>query len=249
MIIRELVHLRELNLIRTVPCYSMDLDGVNEYIEAPINAAFDLDRFAPMSFEVWVKFVGFDVVDHLISKYQAGKGLAFSVFGGSELRFDLQFNGNTNLITKYSTAAGITTGIWYHLAATYDGSSLASGVKMYKNGVEVAYGLTIDALSSSILNLQTVKIGAFPAAGFYSEELFNKARWWDVELTAGEILTQYNSGKVLTTPVQAASLILDTDINNSTWNGAEYDIPDLTGITAGYQTVNAEEADRIEDCP
>ncbi len=230
-------------------CYSMELDGVMEYIEAPINTSFDLDRFSPMSFEVWVKFGGFGLIDHLISKYQVGKGIVFSVFGGNELRFDLQFNGSANLITKYSTGAGITTGIWYHLAATYDGSSLASGVKMYKNGIEVSYGLTIDALTSSILNLQTVKVGAFPAAGFYSEALFNKARWWDVELTAGEVLTQFNSGSVLTTPVQAASLILNTDINNSTWNGSEYDIPDLTGITAGYQTVNAEEADRVEDCP
>ena len=245
MIIRELVKLREVNKVTTT-CYSMDLDGVNEYIEAPINAAFDLDRFAPMSCEVWVKFGGFDLIDHLIAKYQIGKGIVFAVFN-NELRFDLQNNSSTNRITKYSTGAVITTGVWYHFAVTYDGSSLASGVKMYKNGVELSYGLTIDTLTSSILNPQTVKLGAFPSAGFYSESILNTARWWDVELTAGDILTQYNNRRG--TPVQAASLILNTDIQNSTWNGVEYDIPDLTGITAGYTTVNAEVEDKVKNCP
>ena len=66
MVIKELVHLRELNLLRTVPCYSMDLDGVLEYIEAPINAAFDLDRTDVMSFECWVKFDTFDVFNQFL---------------------------------------------------------------------------------------------------------------------------------------------------------------------------------------
>jgi len=238
-------------LLRTVPCYSMDLDGVNEYIEAPINAAYDLDRTDVMSFEVWVKFNTLGSFNYLLSKYLPSTGVSISVSFG-ELRLDLQNNGGLNGLIIPSTGAAIITGVWYHLVATYDGSSTPAGVKLYKNGVLLTNGAPIsNTLSASILNVATVKIGR--VGSFYTDMKINAARWWNAELTAGEVLTQSdsinNSGTVLTTPVQAGSLIFNTDINNSTWNGSEYDIPDLTGITAGYQTVNAEEADRVDDCP
>jgi hypothetical protein len=228
-------------------CYSMDLDGVMEYIEAPINAAFDLDRTDVMSFECWVKFDTFYVFNQFFTKYVGSRGILFTVSLG-ELRLDLQNNGGLNGLIIQSTGAAIITGVWYHLAATYDGSSSPAGVKLYKNGVLLTNGAPIsNTLSASIVNAATVQIGR--VGSFYVDMKINTARWWNVELTAGEVLTEYNSGSVLTTPVQAASLILNTDINNSTWNGAEYDIPDLTGITAGYQTVNAEVEDLVEDCP
>jgi len=230
-----------------ITCYSIDLDGVNEYIEAPINAAYDLDRTDVMSFEVWVKFNTLGSFNYLLSKYLPSTGVSISVSFG-ELRLDLQNNGGLNGLIIPSTGAAIITGVWYHLVATYDGSSTPAGVKLYKNGVLLTNGAPIsNTLSASILNVATVKIGR--VGSFYTDMKINAARWWNAELTAGEVLTQYNSGTVLTTPVQAGSLIFNTDINNSTWNGSEYDIPDLTGITAGYQTVNAEEADRVDDCP
>ena len=230
-----------------ITCYSIDLDGAIQYIEAPINAAYDLDRTDVMSFECWVKFDTFDVFNQFFTKYVGSKGILFTVTLG-ELRLDLQNNGGLNGLIIQSTGAAIITGVWYHLVATYDGSSTPAGVKLYKNGVLLTNGAPIsNTLSASIVNAATVKIGR--VSSFYADMKINTARWWNAELTAGEVLTQYNSGTVLTTPVQAGSLIFNTDINNSTWDGSEYDIPDLTGITAGYQTVNAEEADRIEDCP
>ncbi len=225
----------------------MDLDGVLEYIEAPINAAYDLDRTDVMSFGCWVKFDTFDVFNQFFTKYVGSTGILFLVSLG-ELRLDLQNNGGLNGLGVQSTGAAIITGVWYHLAATYDGSETPAGVKLYKNGVLLTNGAPIsNTLSASIVNAATVKIGRVDT--FYADMKINTARWWNAELTAGEVLTEYNSGTVLTTPVQAASLIFNTDINNSTWNGSEYDIPDLTGITAGYTTVNAEEEDKIEDCP
>lgn len=228
-------------------CYSMDLDGVMEYIEAPINAAYDLDRTDVMSFECWVKFDTFDVFNQFFTKYVGSRGILFMVSLG-ELRIDLQNNGGLNGLAVQSTGAAIIAGVWYHLAATYDGSSTPAGIKLYKNGALLTNGAPIsNTLSATIVNAETVKIGRIGT--FYIDAKVNTARWWNAELTAGEILTEYNSGSVLTTPVQAASLILNTDISNATWNGSEYDIPDLTGITAGYQTVNAEVEDLVEDCP
>lgn len=170
-------------------------DGIDDYIEAPINAAFDLDRLDPMSFECWVKFDSFDpTIDHLFAKYQFGLGIAFSIFG-NQLRFDLQNNGTTNRITKYAVGTTILSGVWYHLAATYDGSSSASGVKMYVNSVEVSYGFTVDGLTGSIFNSQNLTIGAAPAIGFYVDANIANTKMWNKELSVSEVLQNYNTMK------------------------------------------------------
>ena len=230
-------------------CYSMDLDGVMEYIEAPLNSAFDLDRTDSMSFECWIRFSSFDVVNNIISKYNAAfKGIIFNVSLG-ELRLDMQNFGGINGLIIASTGAAITTGVWTHLIATYDGSSTPAGVKLYKNGSLLTNGSPIaNTLSGSITNSESVKVGGTPSVGNLTDAIIHIARWWNVELTAAEVLTQYTAAP-RATPVQAANLILNQDITYSIFNGAEWEIEDLTGITAGYQTVNAEEEDRIEDCP
>ena len=234
----------------SITCFSMDLDGVNEYIQAPINAAFDLERTDSMSIEIWVKLDSLPSFSHLFTKYQIGRGISFSVNNFGELRFDLQNNSTTNLIKKFSSGASISAGVWYNLSVTYDGSSLASGVLLYKNGVLLSDGAITDNLTSSILNVQPVKIGAFPSAGFYSNGLYNYVRWWKTELTPAEILFQYNSGVPVINAVRFSDLILECNSGNgATWNGSEFDIIDGTSTTAGYTTVNAEEADKVEICP
>ena len=71
---------------------------------------------------------------------------------------------------------------------------------------------------------------------------------WNTELSASDVNTQWNGGVIQNTPVQSASLVLDTDIANGSF-GTQWTIPDLTGITGGYTSVNMEEADRVDECP
>ena len=165
-------------------CYSMELDGVNEYIEAPINAAFNLQKTDSMSFSAWVKFSTLDVHNFIVSKWLSAKGIQFIVSLG-EVRFDLQNNGGTDGLIIISTGAAIITGIWTHIVATYDGSNTPAGVKLYKNGVLLANGAPIaNTLTGVITNTDPVKIGAQTnLGGGYTDGLFNIVRWWDVELT------------------------------------------------------------------
>lgn len=230
-------------------CYSIDLDGVNEYIEAPLNPAYDIEGTSPMSFGVWVKFDTLAATSPILTKWTIfPRGIQFNVIPAGEIQFHLQNFGGVSGLILDSVGGGIGVGVWNHLAITYDGSELAAGVKFYRNGILLGNSIITNSLSGTIITNETVKIGSSPAAGLYSNALINIARWWDVELTAAEVLTQYTA-PVGATPVQAANLIFNLDVTHSTFNGTEWDIEDLTGITAGYQTVNAEEEDRIEDCP
>ena len=232
-------------------CYSMQMDGVNEFIQAPINAAFDIDRGISMSIEVWVKFDTVSVYNYIFSKYISSTGILFSVTNSNELRLDLHNNGGLNGIIINSTGAGIVKDVWYHLMVTYDGSSLSNGVKFYKDGVLLTNAAPIaDTLSLSILNAQNVQIGSLSALGYYVNGLFNYVRWWSKELTQANITSQYNGGNPLASVIESASLLLNCSSGNAaTWNGSEFDITDPTAITAGYVTVNAEELDKTLDCP
>ena len=235
-------------------CYSMDLDGAIQYIQTPVNAAYDLDYTDSMSFEGWVKFDTIATFNMILSKqtlaFGNGRGINFMAFG-SNLRLDLQNNGGFSSLIVQTVGANILSGVWYHLAVTYDGSNTVAGMKFYKNGILIPVNSAIvNNLAGTIINTQPVSIGANPFSGIYTNGLINIVRWWDVELTAGEVLTQFNGGVPLSSAVQSANLILDCNSGNgATWNGSEFNIIDLTGITAGYTTVNAEVEDRVADCP
>ena len=232
----------------SIDCASLELDGIDDYIQAPINAAFDLQRTDLMSFEGWVKFNNLFAANAIISKWQSSKGIQFNVLSSGEISFSLQNNGGLNGLIVTTTGAAIITGVWYHLAVTYDGSLLASGVNIYKNGALLTNGFVSQSLSATILSPNNLWIGR--VGNFYTDGLFNIIRGWQTELTPAEILTQYNGGTPLVNAVQPVDLILQSDCGNgATWNGSEFDIADNTGITVGYTTVNAEEADKIQDCP
>ena len=73
---------------------------------------------------------------------------------------------------------------------------------------------------------------------------------WDIELSQAEMTTEWNSGIPLSVGVQSGSLIMDMKgSTGSTWNGSEFDIPDSTGVTTGYQSVNLDEVDAVADYP
>ncbi len=72
---------------------------------------------------------------------------------------------------------------------------------------------------------------------------------WDTELTSVQASAEYNGGQILIPAVQGSNLVLETDINNATFDGSEWLIPDLTEKTSGYQSVNMEVEDRVEECP
>jgi len=228
------------NYKQEIECKSLNLDGVNEYIQAPINAAFDLTKTDPMSFGGWVKFDSIVNAQYILQKHASGKGILFAVRSTGELQLHLQNNGGLNALITNSSGALISTGVWLHLAVTYDGSNTNSGVKFYKNGGLLPNTIVTNSLTGTITNTEPVKIGTL------FNGLLNVVRWWKTELTPTEILNFYNCD--INTPKQS-DLILNTNIGASFWNGTAFEIPDLTGITTGYISVNSEEADLLTDCP
>ena len=110
-------------------------DAGNNCLE--ITSSTDLD-LGSMTLEGWFYFNDFSDVP-LIGRRGTGGGVnqawELSIASGS-LRFYTVNEPNAGTTINYSTS-NLTINTWYHIAATYDGSS---AMKLYVNGVEVASG-------------------------------------------------------------------------------------------------------------
>lgn len=235
------------NYIRYTDCKSLLLDGVNEYIDCTNNAVFNQDFNTPFSSSVWIKADSFVGVDLIISKFNLSPK-------GWQLRIDNQkiglllkeSSGTPNQILAIGSTV-LNVAEWYHVAATYDGSNALGGVKLYINGISETVTGSGGSVTGTFQNSDPMQIGGQSGANFNGN--IASARVWKSELSPAEIIEEYNSGNIKNIPVNTNNIIINSDFKCAFWNGTAFEIPDLTGITAGYISVNSEEADLLTDCP
>lgn len=230
-------------------CQSLNFDGVAEYIDCTNNSVFNFNSTDPFSFESWVKFDNVSGFNFLTAKVDFGgvpvaRGYYFGT-EGNQLKF-LFFNTNTTLMSVKSVQT-VSTGVWYHVIMTYDGSGNASGVKYYLDDTLLTNTILSDTLIDPTTTTVPLQIGG-QSPSFLGGNIA-RSRIWDIELTSGEVTTMYNGGCINYSPIQTGNLILDLDITNSSWNGSEYDVTDLSSTNATCQTVSMEITDLETDCP
>ena len=229
-------------------CYSLDFDGVMEYVDCGYNGIYNLiDYNLPFTFSVWAKADGLIGLQMLMAKRDP-LGLGGSLYLG--------FNGNTLRLSMASlpfasytidTTSALSVGVWYNITATFDGTD-ATGLNVYVNGVLQPKVISFNTPMSTIVSTTPVTFGA-GLGEFYFNGKIAKSRIWKAELTPVQIAAEYNGGQILIPSVQGTDLIIDTDINSATFDGSEWQIPDTSETTSGYESVNMEIGDKINDCP
>lgn len=234
-----------------VGCKSLLLDGVNERIDTDIDAAYNLDNNNTFSMSIWLKANTISSVSAnlVFAKYSNPPARGYFIsLKSDKIRFSLQSNGGINGV-QVETIDTISLNTWYNITATYDASTDASGCKIYLDGNLLSTIALDNTLTGSILTSEPLRIGGVVTPPRYFDGYVASARMWNTELSAADVLDEYNSGEIKNIPVQNAFNILDTDIPNSTWNGSEFTITDTSSTGVGLITVNSEESDLIEDCP
>jgi len=224
-------------------CKSLDLDGVNEYIDCTNNSVFDINKNTPFTFSCNVKFPNLTGPKMIFSKYDnvSLKGVWFGVVG-DKIRLTFATSVINAIIVQTTESININT--WYNLTVKFDGSANGAGINFYIDGIETALNTIFYATTGGDqLNTSSFIIGGNL---FYSNMLISAAKMWNIELSNTEILNYANCN--INVPKES-DLILNTDIGNALWNGSEFNITDLTGITTGYTSVNSEEIDLLTDCP
>lgn len=175
---------------------ALNFDGLAQYVNCG-NVA-DFERTDPFSVEFWFK------IDALSSGQRTilNKQMSTSPFTGWQVYIDssnkMCFSLSNTAVTDeilVRTNAAISTGVWHHAVITNEGSSYASGVAIYIDGVFVFITKVYDTLTSDIANSGGLKmgVGADLTSSFFYGIIDNVLIYTNV-MAPADVDVRYNSG-------------------------------------------------------
>jgi hypothetical protein len=163
----------------------VDFDGSDNYINVP--DADSLDFTTEMTVMAWVKLDDITATYGVANKsgFVDGEFLAW-IIGHTDGRFYFSFREDDG--TVFSSTAP-TTGTWYHVAATYDGSH----TKIYVNGVLESMGnySTPIEVTDYPLYIGSASWAGTPSTFF--DGTIDEVRVSNIARSSGWIKTEYNN--------------------------------------------------------
>jgi hypothetical protein len=216
---------------------AFSFDG-SSYITLANENNFDFERTDPFSVSFWVYNKAGISFTRIVSK---ATNIISSVIGWSVGR-STDINEAVGLvITDGTTPFNIATNggevplnTWTYLTFTYDGSSNQSGMKSYVNGVLSNTG-TSSAMTSTIMNNESVVIGAESDGGRTFTGYLDDLRIYSRELDQNEVNVIYNGGtgtegSLKPTNVQDNSILVEKDTGKRFWYDGSYWNPKLPTV-------------------
>ena len=172
--------------------YYFDFDGSDDFVEITTNSSLDIGD-AGYTFVGWARCEASSGTDTIISNI------------GSNLHgYQLAVNGtNVNLFVyagsdppeaQITASSSVVVDTYEHYAFTVESDSSGAAVKLYINGSLAGSTTLSDAYTGSNTNLH---IGKYPfaASGRYFEGRIGLAKVFQKELSASEVLHNYNALK------------------------------------------------------
>ncbi len=187
---------------------ALDFNGVEDYVSVPDDSSLDISGAITVS--AWVKLDDNVNNQAVVGKIASGGGYsgggyrltfyAHTVYTDGNFRLIFQkangiggsgtgnYGDNTNWDRVVSEKDDWETGVWYHIAATWDGTTDADGLKMYVDGVPDASHTASQGTIKT--NNYALQIGGKNS----SDGTIDDVRVYDRALSAEEIEELYNQG-------------------------------------------------------
>ena len=122
----------------------------------------------------------------VISRSQGSRGWEL-VFDHKKLSFRLIHAWPDDLIMVESTEPVLARGRWNHVLATYDGSSRASGVRVYIDGQPMKFAVIKDGLAGSMRTAAPLQFGReHPEANMLRQSRYQDFRFYNRALSPAE---------------------------------------------------------------
>ena len=176
-------------------------DGVNDYVD--LGDVLDNDGTQAQSVSFWVN-LNSTSTQAFVSKIDQGTPFNGWSVGTVNNKINYIFANNitTGVYVQVENSTVITTGTWYHVVATYDGSKSASGVKVYIDGSIGTQNILKDTLSTNSTSSTGVKatISSRDGGFLFTNGIIDEVGIWNRELSASEVTELYNSGSGLQYP-------------------------------------------------
>ena len=137
---------------------TFDFDGIS-HIETN-SASFDFAKTDEFTISTWLKTSETGVPDVLLGKLNHNVGYQIYLNSNNEVKVTIA-SGSSNKILVETVGANVRDNDWHHVALTYDGTELASGVKIYLDGIESSLNVIKDQGfgSDDIQNTEKLTIG------------------------------------------------------------------------------------------
>jgi hypothetical protein len=165
------------------------LDGTNDYLA--FGNVLNFDGSTPFSFSWWVKINTASYNAHF-GKFGGGFAGYEIANSGGNIRLYMASGSGTLDVT---CGCGVTSGNWFHIVLTYDGSKTASGVKFYSNGVlKTNDAPASNNLTGSIATTGNLSIGCRTGGSSFVNGVMDEIAVWSKVLSSTEVTELYNSG-------------------------------------------------------
>ncbi len=158
---------------------SLDFDGSNDYVDCGNSATVQRNGTQSFTVEAWVKPTG-GVWVAAVSKFvhtASNEGYSLEIF--SDNKVSLLYGNNWSDWNATTSTTALTPGVWSHIAATYDGST----VKIYINGNLSESAAWTDGVTDSGTSLL---IGSRSGTTFFLGQM-DEVRVWTVARTAAQL--------------------------------------------------------------
>jgi hypothetical protein len=172
--------------------------GTHVRIPAPDGSPLNLENRQAMTAIAWVRTTAvMDEFMSILGKFspETDSGWAIGIDNGGlggprgSGRFGFAFAVRGDLTLGVESTISVTDGGWHFLAATYDGSGTASGVRLYMDGVRLATVTLADkATTGSIRNPAPAAIGGFTNGDSIFEGFVNEVAFFSSALAPDKIL-------------------------------------------------------------
>lgn len=166
-------------------------DGINEDVNFGNIANFE--RTDTFSIEFWMKSTNYITTMAIVGRQTTlGVGYLVYLINTNQLRFILANSAGNRI---YVTAAGTANdGSWHHWVITYDGSSNASGIHIYKDNVDLSLTVNQNDLSLSISNNADFTYASRDSSQWFFDGYLDEIVVYEAELTSDDVEYRYNSG-------------------------------------------------------
>ena len=221
----------DLNLKSLSGTTALDFDGVDDYIDYGDDASFEFT--SSFSMEAWILQENTVNTGTIISKsnVKLGNEKGFKLVLKNNAVNLKWYDSSSTLIANLVSPYAINNNKWYHIACTYDGTT----VKLYIDGIEVASDIPTSILgygAEKFMIGATYDSDAPNTPKDYFNGFIDEVRIWDVALMANQIHEMMNqeiqqngtavSGKVIPKDISDGLLWANLqgyyDMNDNTAN-------------------------------
>lgn len=188
-------------------------NGSSSSISISNESLFDYERTQAFAIEAWIK-TSSATEQKIFSKLDSNSpysGYEFYVDNNGYLSFYLISNwGTGNVVNVHSTTTYLLDNRWHHVAVSYNGGSNAAGVSLYVDGVTQSKSVLADALTTTILNNISPRIGSRNGAAFYFNGKIDNVRFYKNAIGGINFREIYRLGRSTTYDIPLSSTDLSS---------------------------------------